>query len=106
METEGKAEKAGQFTCEAYGDATGDAVFYAMLCSKLRVVRVEGQGTVIALDRSLIVTAARIVVAKEAEGDAIVGVQLGRREKMLRRFRAELPRLFPITLLLCLGAVP
>jgi hypothetical protein len=28
-ETEGKAEKAGQFTCEAYGDATGDAVFYA-----------------------------------------------------------------------------
>jgi hypothetical protein len=38
---------------------------------------------VIALDRSLIVTAARIVVAKEAEGDAIVGVQLGCREKML-----------------------
>ena len=56
METEGKAEKAGQFTCEAYGDATGDAVFYAMLCSKLRVVRVEGQGTVIALDGSLMVT--------------------------------------------------
>lgn len=81
-------------------------MFYAMLCSKLRVVRVEGHGTVIALDRSLIVTAARIVVAKEAEGDAIVGIQLGRREKMLRRFRAELPRLFPITLLLCLGAVP
>jgi len=54
----------------------------------------------------LIVSAAGVVVAEEAEGDAIVGVQLGRREKMLRRCRAKLPRLFPVTLLLCLGAVP
>jgi hypothetical protein len=54
----------------------------------------------------LIVSAAGVVVAEEAEGDAIVGVQLGRREKMLRSCRAELPRLFLVTLLLCLGAVP
>jgi hypothetical protein len=72
----------------------------------LSVVRVEGHRTLVALGRSLIVSAAGVVVAEEAEGDAIVGVQLGRREKMLRSCRAELPRLFLVTLLLCLGAVP
>jgi len=44
------------------------------------------------------------VVAEEAEGDAIVGVQLGCGDEMLRRSGAEPPRFVPIGLLLRLRA--
>ena len=55
----------------------------------LGIVSVERHRALVALGRSLRVAAACVVVAEEAEGDAIVGVQLGRGEKMLRALHAQ-----------------